>query len=64
MGEVVYGVDFRRSAPDPEYPALPQAFCDAYKSVRQELASLVPFAKAGGPIEDHNEYSAPESDPA
>lgn len=62
MGEVVYGVDFRRGVPDPDYPNLPQNFCEAYKAVRHELASLVPFAKSGGPIADHSDY--PEPGPA
>ncbi len=63
MGEVVWGTDFRRGAPDPDCSALPQPFCDAFKAVRQELAALVPFAKSGGPIQDHNEYACSDSNP-
>lgn len=76
MGEVVYGVDFRKrpvavTSLDVEQLKRNSNYDISYEvsfsmqlaETRRELASLVPFAKAGGPIEDHNDYACSESNP-
>lgn len=54
MGEVIQFV------PRPN----PSRFAKSYQETRQELASLVTFAKSGGPIIDcHDDYACSEINP-